>query len=131
MLAANPNHSFHVPISRLRASNSRKFKILSNFSPVTCFPPSRKFHISSVLPPNAVHRTPRLRKCRSRSCGSLRSKFHVGACLAAGNNIQSVNASQESFAPFSIKIPVGDRHVSISIRGYLIYSLEFCFTEIG
>lgn len=131
MLAANPNHGFHVPISRLRASNSRKFKILSDFSPVTCFPPSRKFRISSVLPPNAVHRSPRSRKCRSRSCGSLRSKFHVGACLAAGNNVQSVNAPQESFAPFSIKIPVGDRHVSVSVRDYLIFSLEFRFSDIG
>ncbi|KAH6818620.1 polyribonucleotide nucleotidyltransferase [Perilla frutescens var. frutescens] len=117
MLAANPNYSFHVPLSKLRASDSKKFKILSNFSPVNCFPPSKKFHFWSIPPSNAVQRTPRTREHRSRSsegsCGSLCSKFPIGACLSEEPDTQSADAPQQPFAPHSIKIPVGDRYILV------------------
>lgn len=116
MLALRPNSNFHVPISEFRASSSKKLKLLSNFSPVNCFPPSKIFHFSSILPSNAVQRTPRTRKNRSRS-RSLGNKFPVVACLAAEADIQSLDAPRHSFAPHSIKIPVGDRHVSV-IRNF-------------
>ncbi|XP_057785315.1 probable polyribonucleotide nucleotidyltransferase 1, chloroplastic [Salvia miltiorrhiza] len=113
MLAANPNYSFHVPLSKLRASSSKKFKIISNFSAINCFPRSKKIHISSIQPSNAVHRTPKTRKNKSRNSGNLCNRFTIGACLAAEPGIQSVDAPQQSFAPYSIKIPVGDRHILV------------------
>lgn len=112
MLAASPNSNFHVPLSELRDSSSKKFKILSNFSPVNCFPPSKIFHFSSILPSNAVNRTPRTRKNSSRS-RSLCNKSPIVACLAAEPDIQSADAPQHHFAPHSIRIPVGDRHILV------------------
>lgn len=116
MLAASPNSNFHVPLSELRVSSSKKFKILYNFSPVNCFPPSKIFHFSSILPSNVLNRTPRTRKTRSRSSEGSRSlcnKFPIVACLAAEPDIHSADAPQHHFAPYSIRIPVGDRHVSV------------------
>lgn len=112
MLAANPNSSFHIPLSQLNVSSSKKLKLLSNISPFKCFPCSRFFHLS----PNAVPRIPRTRNRRPRSCGSGRnlcSESFIGASLAAEPGIESEDAPLQAFAPYSIKIPVGDRHVSI------------------
>ncbi|XP_042050318.1 probable polyribonucleotide nucleotidyltransferase 1, chloroplastic isoform X2 [Salvia splendens] len=92
MLAANPNYSFHAPLSKPRASNSKKFK-----------------------PSNDVHRTPRTRKNKisSSGSGSLFNRFTIGACVAAQPDILSADAPHQSFAPYSIKIPVGDRHILV------------------
>lgn len=112
MLAANPNSSFHIPLSQLNVSSSKKLKFLSNISPFKWFPYPRNFHLS----PNAVPRIPRTRKRRPRSCGSSRNlcrKSVVGASLAAEPDIQSDDALPHPSAPYSIKIPFGDRHVSL------------------
>lgn len=130
MLAATPNHSFHVPLSKLRASNCKKFKILANFSPVNCFPPSKNLHISPIQLSNAAHRTPRTRKNKTRGSGSLCNRVTIGACLAAERDIQSGDAPQQSFAPYSVKIPVGDRHVCVSVLKFITYCLDVCFLEI-
>ncbi|KAK6131945.1 hypothetical protein DH2020_034315 [Rehmannia glutinosa] len=106
MLAANPNSSF-IPLSQLKASNSKKLKIFSHFSPV---------YFSFILSPNAVLRTPRTRKRRNRSSRwSIYScnQFSIEASLAAETGIQNEEAPQQSFAPYSIKIPVGDRHIFV------------------
>ncbi|KAL7097532.1 hypothetical protein ACP275_10G150400 [Erythranthe tilingii] len=116
MLAATPNSSFHTTSSHFEALNSDNFKILPHFSSVNCFPPSKKFHLSSILLPNAVVRSPRTRRRRSKSSrgsGNLCNQFSVGASLAAEPGIQTEDALQQSFAPFSIKIPVGDRHILV------------------
>ncbi|KAI3444207.1 hypothetical protein Pfo_000872 [Paulownia fortunei] len=116
MLAANPNYSFHIPPSQFKALNSKKFEILSHCSPINCFPPSKKFHFSSILSPNAVLRTLRTRKKRnrrSRGSRNLCNHFAIGASLAAEPDIQSEEAPQQPFAPYSVKIPVGDRHIFV------------------
>ncbi|KAL8489044.1 hypothetical protein ACS0TY_025086 [Phlomoides rotata] len=112
MLAANPNSSFYIPLSQLNLSSSKKLKFLSNISPFKCFPSSRISHLS----PNAVPRIPRTRKRRPRSCGNSRNlcrKSVIGASLAAEPDIQSEDALPHPSAPYSIKIPVGDRHIFV------------------
>ncbi|KAL0383310.1 UNVERIFIED_CONTAM: putative polyribonucleotide nucleotidyltransferase 1, chloroplastic [Sesamum calycinum] len=116
MLAANPNSSFHSPLSRFKSSTSKKFRVFSQISPVNGIPPSKIFHLASILSPNAVLRTPRTRKRRTRSSRGSRNlcnQFAIGACLAAEPVIQSDEAPQQPFAPYSIKIPVGDRHILV------------------
>ncbi|KAL0359743.1 UNVERIFIED_CONTAM: putative polyribonucleotide nucleotidyltransferase 1, chloroplastic [Sesamum angustifolium] len=116
MLAANPNSSFHSPLSRFKSSTSKKFRVFSQISPVNGIPPSNFFHLASILSPNAILRTPRTRKRRTRSSRGSRNlcnQFAIGACLAAEPVIQSDEAPQQPFAPYSIKIPVGDRHILI------------------
>ncbi|KAK6159038.1 hypothetical protein DH2020_006352 [Rehmannia glutinosa] len=115
MLAANPNSSF-IPLSQLKASNSKKLKIFSHFPPVYCPPQLRNVHFSFILSPNAVLRTPRTRKRRNRSSRGSRNscnQFSIEASLAAEPGIQNEEAPQQSFAPYSIKIPVGDRHIFV------------------
>ncbi|KAK4404626.1 putative polyribonucleotide nucleotidyltransferase 1, chloroplastic [Sesamum angolense] len=116
MLAANPNSSFHSPLSRFKSSTSKKFRVFSQISPVNGIRPSKIFHLASILSPNAVLRTPRTRKRRTRSSRGSRNlcnQFAIGACLAAEPDIQSDEAPQQPFAPYSIKIPVGDRHILV------------------
>lgn len=115
MLAGTSNSSFHIPLSHFEAPSSENIRIFSQFSSVSCFPPSKKIHFSSLLSPTAVIRSLRARKRRSKSSRGSRNlcnQFAVGASLAAEPGIQSEEALQQPSAPYSIKIPVGDRHVS-------------------
>ncbi|KAL0453369.1 UNVERIFIED_CONTAM: putative polyribonucleotide nucleotidyltransferase 1, chloroplastic [Sesamum latifolium] len=116
MLAANPNSSFHTPLSRFKSSTSKKFRIFSQFSPDNGIPPSKFFHLASILSPNAVLRTPRTKKRRTRSSRGSRNlcnQFPIGASLAAEPDIQSDEVPQQPVAPYSIKVPVGDRHILV------------------
>ncbi|GFP82065.1 probable polyribonucleotide nucleotidyltransferase 1 chloroplastic [Phtheirospermum japonicum] len=116
MLSANPNSGFHIPLSQAKASNSKKLRIYSHFSHVNCSPPLKDFRFSSILSPNSVLQTARARKRRNRSgrgSRNLCSQFAIGASLAVEPDIQNEDARKQSFAPHSIKIPVGDRHILV------------------
>ncbi|GER52588.1 polyribonucleotide nucleotidyltransferase, partial [Striga asiatica] len=112
MLAASPNSGFHLPPSRAKASNSDKLRIFSHFSPANCSRPLKNLQFWSILPRNSFIRVSRARKRRNAS-RSLCNHFAIGACLAAEPRVQHEEAVQQSFAPHSIKIPVGDRHILV------------------
>ncbi|KAL3637032.1 Purine nucleoside phosphorylase [Castilleja foliolosa] len=116
MLSANSNPGFHTPLSQVIASNSKKFRIYSHFPHVNCSPPLKDFRFPSILSPHYVLRTARARKRRDRSgrgSRNLCTQFAIGASLAVEPVIQNEDACQQSFAPHSIKIPVGDRHILV------------------
>ncbi|KAL3819598.1 hypothetical protein ACJIZ3_005503 [Penstemon smallii] len=113
MLAANPNSNFSTPPLHFKASNSKKFKASSQFLRLNCFPLLRSRQFPPTSSPNAVFGTSRTRKGRVRS--SIESKkslneFEIQASLA---NTQTEEPPQQPFAPYSIRIPVGDRHIFV------------------
>ncbi|KAL3632666.1 Purine nucleoside phosphorylase [Castilleja foliolosa] len=116
MLSANPNSGFHTPLSQVKASNSKKFRIYSHFSHVKCSPPLKDFPFSSILSPNSVIGADRARKRRNRGFRGSRdlcNHFAIGASLEVEPEVQNEDARKQSFAPHSIKIPVGDRHILV------------------
>ncbi|KAG8372291.1 hypothetical protein BUALT_Bualt12G0051000 [Buddleja alternifolia] len=116
MLTANPNSTFHIPMLQLKAPNSKKFKIFSPVLPINRFTPSNFFHFSSIVAPNAAVRSSRARKRRIRSSRGSRDLFRrtaIRASSAAESEIGGEEATQQSFAPYSIRIPVGDRHIFV------------------
>lgn len=110
---ASPNGCFDTRLFRFKTQNSSNFNIVSHFSPLSNFSSMRKTNLSALLVPNSrVIITSRARKKRKESGKSFLNRPAVGASLTTQPDSDTEETLPQPSAPYSIKIPVGDRHVS-------------------
>ncbi|XP_073044225.1 probable polyribonucleotide nucleotidyltransferase 1, chloroplastic [Primulina eburnea] len=118
MLAARPNSTFHAPPFHSKLTTSKKAPIFSQFSTLNCFNSSVNRHFASILLPNSVSRIFRTRKSRNggrKWTSTLFTRLRIEASLTAEDNarIEEAPLPLQPSAPYSIKIPVGDRHIFV------------------
>ncbi|XP_073034895.1 probable polyribonucleotide nucleotidyltransferase 1, chloroplastic isoform X1 [Primulina eburnea] len=118
MLAARPTSTFHTPPFQSKVSTSKKAGIFSQSSTLNCFSSSVNRHFASMILPNFVSRSSRARKLRnggSKWTRTLFDRFRIEASLTAEDNarIEEAPLLLQPSAPYSIKVPVGDRHIFV------------------
>ncbi|KAL2464293.1 Polyribonucleotide nucleotidyltransferase 1 [Forsythia ovata] len=110
----SPNGCFDTRPFRSQTPNSQNFKIVSHFSPLNYFSSTRKTHSSALLVPNSrVIKTSRARKRRIKGGKNFLNRPAIGASLTTQPDSDTQETPRQPSAPYSVKIPVGDRHILV------------------